>query len=71
MGQPRGRGVRRYYFDAYDNWLAGNRSQVPQAWLIAFDSAKERRTTGSGDLLLGMSAHINRICRSPLPRSAW
>ena len=50
----------RYYFDAYDNWLAGNRSQVPQAWLIAFDSAKDRRTTGSGDLLLGMSAHINR-----------
>jgi hypothetical protein len=49
-----------YYFNAYDNWLAGNRSQVPQAWLIAFDSAKERRTTGSGDLLLGMSAHINR-----------
>jgi hypothetical protein len=50
----------KYYFNAYDNWLAGNRSQVPQAWLIAFDSAAERRTTGSGDLLLGMSAHINR-----------
>jgi hypothetical protein len=50
----------KYYFNAYDNWLAGNRSQVPQAWLIAFDSAAARRTTGSGDLLLGMSAHINR-----------
>jgi hypothetical protein len=50
----------KYYFDAYDNWRAGNRSQVPRAWLIAFDSAAERRTTGSGDLLLGMSAHINR-----------
>ena len=50
----------KYYFNAYDNWLAGNWSQVPQAWLIAFDSAKDRRTTGSGDLLLGMSAHINR-----------
>jgi Family of unknown function (DUF5995) len=50
----------KYYFNAYDNWLAGNLSQVPQAWLIAFDSAAERRTTGSGDLLLGMSAHINR-----------
>jgi hypothetical protein len=50
----------KYYFNAYDNWLAGNRSQVPQAWLIAFDSAAERRTTGSGDVLLGMSAHINR-----------
>ena len=50
----------KYYFNAYDNWLAGNRSQVPQAWLIAFDSAAERRTTGAGDVLLGMSAHINR-----------
>jgi hypothetical protein len=50
----------KYYFNAYDNWLAGNRPLVPQAWLIAFDSAAERRTTGSGDLLLGMSAHINR-----------
>ncbi|MGH8834808.1 MAG: DUF5995 family protein, partial [Actinomycetes bacterium] len=50
----------KYYFNAYDNWLAGNRSQVPQAWLIALDSAAARRTTGSGDLLLGMSAHINR-----------
>jgi Family of unknown function (DUF5995) len=50
----------KYYFDAYDNWLAGNRSRVPQAWLIAFDAAQERRSTGSGDLLLGMSAHINR-----------
>jgi hypothetical protein len=50
----------KYYFNAYDNWLAGNRSQVPQAWLIAFDSAADRRTTGSGDVLLGMSAHINR-----------
>jgi Family of unknown function (DUF5995) len=50
----------KYYFNAYDNWRAGNRSQVPRAWLIAFDSAAERRTTGSGDVLLGMSAHINR-----------
>ena len=50
----------KYYFNAYDNWRAGNRSQVPQAWLIAFDSAANRQTTGTGDLLLGMSAHINR-----------
>jgi Family of unknown function (DUF5995) len=50
----------KYYFNAYDNWRAGNRSQVPQAWLVAFDSAAQRRTTGSGDMLLGMSAHINR-----------
>lgn len=50
----------KYYFGAYDNWAAGNRSLVPQAWLIAFDGDAGRRLTGSGDLLVGMSAHINR-----------
>ena len=50
----------RYYFDAYDSWAAGRRDQAPQAWLIAFDAAAGRRVTGSGDLMLGMSAHINR-----------
>lgn len=50
----------KYYFDAHDNWAAGRRDQAPQAWLIAFDAAAGRRVTGSGDLMLGMSAHINR-----------
>jgi hypothetical protein len=50
----------RYYTDAYYNWKSGNRSAVPQAWLIAFDAAQAKKTTGSGDLLLGMNAHINR-----------
>ena len=50
----------RYYFEAYDRWAAGQRSQVPQAWLIAFDAAAGRRVTGSGNLLLGMSGHVNR-----------
>jgi hypothetical protein len=50
----------KYYFGAYDAWAAGNRSQVPQAWLIALDDAANRRLTGSGDLLLGMNAHVNR-----------
>ncbi|MCI0686841.1 MAG: DUF5995 family protein [Sporichthyaceae bacterium] len=50
----------KFYFDAYDNWASGARSQVPQAWLIAFDAAANRRVTGGGNLLLGMNAHINR-----------
>jgi len=50
----------RYYFDAYDNWASGNRSAVPQAWLIAFDAAANRQVSGTGNLLLGMSAHVNR-----------
>jgi Family of unknown function (DUF5995) len=50
----------KYYFAAYDNWSAGNRAAVPQAWLIALDAAGGRHVTGIGDLLLGMNAHINR-----------
>lgn len=50
----------KYYFGAYDAWAAGDRGQVPQAWLTAFDDASARKLTGSGDLLLGMNAHVNR-----------
>jgi hypothetical protein len=49
-----------FYFDAYDSWAKGDRAAVPPAWLIAFDAAKNRTVTGTGDLLLGMSAHVNR-----------
>jgi hypothetical protein len=50
----------RYYTDAYYNWKGGQRSSVPQSWLIAFDAAKDKKVSGTGDLLLGMNAHINR-----------
>jgi hypothetical protein len=50
----------RYYTDSYYNWQSGNRSAVPQAWLIALDAAKNKQVSGTGDLLLGMNAHINR-----------
>jgi hypothetical protein len=50
----------KYYFRAYDAWAAGKRDQVPPAWRIAFDDAAARKLTGSGDLLLGMNAHVNR-----------
>jgi len=50
----------RYYFDAYDNWKSANRAAVPQAWLTAFDAAANRQVSGTGNLLLGMSAHVNR-----------
>lgn len=50
----------KYYFDAYNNWKNGNRSAVPQSWLVALDAATNKTVTGSGDLLLGMNAHINR-----------
>jgi hypothetical protein len=50
----------RYYFDAYDDWAAGRRREVPQAWRIAFDSAAGHEVSGVGNLFLGMSAHVNR-----------
>jgi len=50
----------KYYFDAYDAYRAGNRAAVPPAWQTAFDSARDRRVTGTGDLLLGINAHVNR-----------
>jgi hypothetical protein len=48
------------YATAYDNWLAGNRAAVPQAWLIAFDRAQARGLTGVGNLLVGLNAWVNR-----------
>jgi hypothetical protein len=50
----------KYYFDAYDSYQAGNRAAVPAAWQTAFDAARDRRVTGTGDLLLGINAHVNR-----------
>jgi len=50
----------KYYFQALDAYKAGNRAAVPQAWLIAFDAARDHRLSGTGDLMLGMNAHVNR-----------
>jgi hypothetical protein len=49
-----------YYFRAFDAWHRGDRAATPAAWRIAFDAADRRAVTGSGNMLLGMSAHINR-----------
>lgn len=49
-----------YYFDAYDDWHAGRTSEVPQAWRLALQAADRREVSGAGNLLLGMSAHVNR-----------
>lgn len=48
-----------YYFRAYDAWHRG-RGVVPPAWKIAFEAAEDNAVSGSGNLLLGISAHINR-----------
>jgi hypothetical protein len=49
-----------YYFSAYDAWAAGQTADVPPAWRIAFDAAKRHSVSASGDLLLGINAHVQR-----------
>jgi hypothetical protein len=50
----------RYYFEAYDAWHGGRAAEVPGAWRIAFDAADRRSVSASGDLLLGINAHVMR-----------
>jgi hypothetical protein len=48
------------YFDAWDRYRANNLAATPRAWQIAISSADQKAVTGLGNLLLGMSAHVNR-----------
>ncbi|MPY79604.1 MAG: hypothetical protein GEV04_14220 [Actinophytocola sp.] len=49
----------RAYLWAFDEWSSRG-TEAPLAWQIAFDAAATSRITGTGDLLLGINAHINR-----------
>ena len=48
----------RYYFDAWDAYRHGN--PASEAWEIAFANADDQKVSGSGNMFLGMSAHVNR-----------
>ncbi len=48
------------YYAAFDDWVAGRLDRVPPAWRIAFEAGRHRQVSGSGDLLLGINAHVNR-----------
>lgn len=50
----------RMYFDVYDAYAAGQRTGVPMAWQLAFDSEQGRELSALGDFLMSMNAHINR-----------
>ena len=50
----------RLYFDAFDAWHKGRREDVPRAWAIAFQAAADRSMPASGNLSLGISAHVQR-----------
>ena len=50
----------RLYFDAFDAWHSGRTAEVPRAWAIAFEAAADRSMPASGNLSLGISAHVQR-----------
>jgi len=50
----------KYYLRAFDAWQVGNTAAVPEAWRIAFGASGAKRVSGSGNLMLGVNAHINR-----------
>lgn len=47
------------YFRAFDAYHRRN-GTVPPAWQVAFEAADSRSVSGSGNLLLGINAHVNR-----------
>ncbi len=48
-----------YYFQAWDAYRQSSAS-APGAWRLAFSAADARAISGLGNILLGMSAHVNR-----------
>ena len=48
------------YFDAWDSYRAGRSAEVPEAWRVAFDAARDRRLSAAGNLYLGINAHVQR-----------
>ena len=47
-----------FYFTAWNAWQTSG--SAPPAWQIAFRTADRREASAAGNLLLGMSAHVNR-----------
>jgi hypothetical protein len=50
----------KYYFDAWDSYRAGVVPHTPPAWQLSLHAADTKSVMGMGNLLLGMSAHVNR-----------
>ena len=47
-----------FYFDAWNSWR--RTGSAPPAWAMAFRAADRRTASAAGNLLLGLSAHVNR-----------
>jgi hypothetical protein len=46
------------YFNAWNSWQ--RTGIAPGAWALAFQTADRKRASAAGNLLLGLSAHVNR-----------
>jgi hypothetical protein len=53
-------GFANQYFEAWDAYRHGDLANVPEAWQISFRNADQKKVSGTGNMLLGMSAHVNR-----------
>lgn len=49
-----------YYFWPFVNWQEGHTDGVPPAWQVAFEAADEQQVSATGNLLLGVNAHVVR-----------
>lgn len=47
------------YFTAYDDWAAGHTDRVSGPWERSFAAAWRGGVSGTGNILMGMSAHVN------------
>ena len=47
-----------FYFTAWNAWQTSG--SAPPAWQMAFAAANRREASAAGNLLLGLSAHVNR-----------
>ncbi len=50
----------KQYFDAWDAYHSGNPGGAARAWQLAFRASEAKQVNGTGSILLGMSAHVNR-----------
>jgi len=48
----------RFYFNALDAWRAGRHDAVAPSWRVALGAAGAGSVRGTGDLLLGLNAHV-------------
>jgi len=52
-------GFANLYRQAFEDYEAGRRQQVPRAWQLAFEAGTTGRTLVLQDVFLGVNAHVN------------